>query len=124
MCSIPGSTLAFRIPPGDYPQLRGQAQLPETGGSVEVLATERRNDPLRQVLTETCRLIDRRADGSVVREDVEELALRWTYRFELHHLLELAGLDLLAEYSDFAKSPPADGRELGSSRAATAIDQA
>jgi hypothetical protein len=38
--------------------------------------------------------------------------LRWTYRYELHHLLELAGFEFVAEYSDFAKSPPAYGREL------------
>jgi hypothetical protein len=37
---------------------------------------------------------------------------RWTYRYELHHLLELAGFELVAEYSDRAGSPPICGNEI------------
>ena len=40
------------------------------------------------------------------------MALRWTYRWELHHLLELCGFKVEAEYSDFAGSPPVYGAEL------------
>jgi len=43
---------------------------------------------------------------------MEELKLRWTYRHELHHLLELSGFQVLAEYSDFRRSEPAYGKEL------------
>jgi hypothetical protein len=40
------------------------------------------------------------------------MALRWTYRWELRHLLELCDLAVDAEYSDFAGSAPAYGKEL------------
>jgi hypothetical protein len=44
---------------------------------------------------------------------VEELVpLTGTYRWELHHLLNLCGLAVEAEYSDFVGSAPAYGREL------------
>jgi hypothetical protein len=38
--------------------------------------------------------------------------MRWTYRYELRHLLELAGLTVRAEYSDFRGSPPRYGGEI------------
>ena len=37
--------------------------------------------------------------------------MRWTYRHEMRHLLELAGFPNAVEYSDFVGSPPAYGRE-------------
>ena len=40
------------------------------------------------------------------------MELRWTYRWELHHLLNLCGLAVDVEYSDFATSAPAYGKEL------------
>ena len=40
------------------------------------------------------------------------MALRWTWRWELRHLLELCGFVVVAEYSDFARSGPAYGKEL------------
>jgi hypothetical protein len=40
------------------------------------------------------------------------MALRWTYRWKLRHLLELCGLAVEAEDGDFAGSAPAYGKEL------------
>jgi hypothetical protein len=40
------------------------------------------------------------------------MALRWTYRWELHYLLRLCGFAVEAEYSDFDRSAPAYGKEL------------
>ena len=40
------------------------------------------------------------------------MALRWTYRWELRHLLELCGFVVEAEHSDFHGAPPAYGKEL------------
>jgi hypothetical protein len=40
------------------------------------------------------------------------MALRWTYRWELRHMLELCGFVVEAEYSDFHGAPPAYGKEL------------
>lgn len=51
-------------------------------------------------------------DGEVLAEDTREMALRWTYRWELRHLLELCGFAVEAEYSDVTGSAPAYGKEL------------
>jgi hypothetical protein len=40
------------------------------------------------------------------------MVLRWTYRWELYHLLNLCGFAVEAEYSDFNGSAPAYGKEL------------
>jgi hypothetical protein len=40
------------------------------------------------------------------------MALRWTYRWELHHLLRLCGFAVEAEYSNFGRAAPAYGKEL------------
>lgn len=50
-------------------------------------------------------------DGTVVLEELLELCLRWTYRWEMTHLLKLSGFTVEAEFSDFSRSPPAYGKE-------------
>jgi hypothetical protein len=47
-----------------------------------------------------------------MRQEQREMALRWTWRWELRHLLELCGFAIEAEYSDFRGAPPAYGKEL------------
>ena len=84
---------------------------PETGHTLTVDVLERTNDPVNQVLRETWRFTETDSSGTVLRTEDEELALRWTYRHEMRHLLELSGFDVLEEYSDFHRSPPAYGRE-------------
>lgn len=37
--------------------------------------------------------------------------MRWTYRYEMRHLLELSGFSVESESSDFLGSPPAYARE-------------
>ncbi len=56
----------------------------------------------------------REIDGNekVLHEDTREMPLRWTYRWELRHLLALCGFEVEAEYSDFARAAPAYGGEL------------
>ena len=49
--------------------------------------------------------------GKVLREEEEVLEMRWIYRWEMHYLFERCGFRVEAEYSDFARSPPAYGRE-------------
>ena len=49
--------------------------------------------------------------GHPSRSEVEVLTLRWTFRYEMRHLLTLAGFEPIAEYSDYARSAPAYGRE-------------
>ena len=49
---------------------------------------------------------------TVVADETREMALRWTYRHELRHLLELCGFTVEAEYGDFAGGAPTYGAEL------------
>ena len=53
-----------------------------------------------------------RPERAPLQEATREMALRWTYRWELHHLLELCGFVVEAEHSDFHGAPPAYGKEL------------
>ena len=78
-----------------------------------VLATlERRFDHLAQIRRDLWRYAAFDADGTALEEDTREMALRWTWRWELRHLLELCGFVVAAEYSDFTGSAPAYGKEL------------
>jgi ubiquinone/menaquinone biosynthesis C-methylase UbiE len=88
------------------------ATLLANGHAVKITILERRNDPLTQTFHERWRFAETDADGREVRVEEEGLALRWTYRYELRHLLELTGFSLEEEYSDFDRSPPAYGGEI------------
>lgn len=85
---------------------------PERGTTVHVTIESRQNDPVAQRLTERWRFAESNDAGEVVRHEEEELRLRWTYRHEMRHLLELAGFEIEVEYSTFAKDPPQYGKEL------------
>jgi SAM-dependent methyltransferase len=88
-----------------------EAVHPATGRRVVVRIGDRVNDPVRQVFRQQWRFTELDRDGTTVREEEEELSLRWTYRWEMRHLLELEGFQPVAEYSDYAMSPPAYGGE-------------
>jgi SAM-dependent methyltransferase len=116
----PGGILAIdvfdplldRCAPGDWePEERGVVTNPETGNRVRITAVSRTNDPLTQRLTERWRFSELDAADRVVREEYEDLVLRWTYRHEMRYLLELTGFDEIVEYGDYAGSPPAYGQE-------------
>jgi SAM-dependent methyltransferase len=84
---------------------------PTTGNKVIATVLSRVNDPVTQQFTQRWRFAEEGPDGSSIREEFEDLTLRWTYRYEMRHLLELGGFEQIAEYSDYAGSPPAYGRE-------------
>jgi hypothetical protein len=46
-----------------------------------------------------------------VRDEEELLVLRWTYRYEMRHLLELSNFLVEEELSDFSGAAPAYGLE-------------
>ena len=71
-----------------------------------------RIDQLAQIRRDLWRYTEIGTNGEILAEDTREMALRWTYRWELRHLLELCGFAVEAEYSDFADSSPAYGKEL------------
>jgi SAM-dependent methyltransferase len=76
----------------------------------EILRT--RFDHLNQTRRDLWRYSELDGNGQVVAEDTREIAVRWTYRWELHHLLALCGFAVESEYSDFAGSAPAYGKEV------------
>lgn len=76
----------------------------------EILQT--RFDHLAQVRRDLWRYAELGSEGAPLREATREMMLRWTYRWELHYLLELCGFIVEAEYSDFTHTPPAYGKEL------------
>jgi SAM-dependent methyltransferase len=94
------------------PRSFGTPRHPVSGNLVLWESVDHGNDPVGQILTEIWRWTEVDADGRVVRQELEEIRLRWTFRYELRHLLELCGFRLLHEYSDFRKNEPAYGREL------------
>jgi ubiquinone/menaquinone biosynthesis C-methylase UbiE len=85
---------------------------PETGRRYvgEVLRTD--FDCVGQIRRDVWRYTEVGAAGEMLAEDTREMALRWAYRWELHHLLNLCGFAVEAEYSDFAGSRPVYGKEL------------
>lgn len=99
------------IAAGSPRPVRETVRHPESKRQVTIEVVSRSNDPFRQVFDEMWRFRELDVDGSVVREEHERLSLRWTYRFEVRYLLELAGFEVEASYGDFHGSPPAYGRE-------------
>jgi len=69
-------------------------------------------DRMAQIRRDLWRYSEIDESGKILCEDTCEMALRWTYRWELYHLLALTGFSVEAEYSDFQRSPPAYGKEL------------
>ena len=96
----------------DAPLPRLSGTHPETGIRFfgEVIGTN--FDHLNQVRRDLWRHTEIGPNNEVLAEATREMALRWTYRWELHHLLRLCGLAVEVEYSDFDGSPPAYGKEL------------
>ena len=97
--------------PGGPVGPRGEVRNPVTGLRVALEVTERANDPVTQVFHETWRHTELDDSGAVVRVSEEVLAMRWTYRWELRHLLELEGFSVVEELGDFRGGPPGYGKE-------------
>lgn len=103
--------LDYLIPGSDAPDMRGELRHPETRHLVERKITQRTTDPLRQIVEEIWEFQEVDEAGAALRHQSAALSLRWTYRWEMRHLLELCGFEVEAEYSDFIGTPPAYGRE-------------
>lgn len=82
----------------------------KTNITVEVISQEL--DPIAQVGREVWRFTEADSGGYVLRREEELLTMRWVFRWELRYMLELAGFEVEAEYSDYFGSPPAHGREI------------
>lgn len=84
---------------------------PKTENVVNIVAVGGFNNFVTQMLTEHWRFTEYDSEGKVLREEDEVLRMRWTYRYEMRHLLERSGFKVLKEYSDYSESPPAYGKE-------------
>jgi hypothetical protein len=94
------------------PAIRLSGTDPTTGRCFVGEITRTRRDYLNQIRRDLWRYTETDANGALLQEATREMALRWTYRWELRHLLELCGFVVEAEYSDFLGAPPVYGKEL------------
>jgi SAM-dependent methyltransferase len=83
----------------------------QTGRRVEGVLETALFDHVMQVRRNLWRYRAFEADGAIAEEETLELSLRWTFRWEMRHLLRLAGFIVDAEFSDFARSAPLYGKE-------------
>ena len=84
---------------------------PARNRHLEIRYLSRANDPLRQVLTEVWEFREYGPKFRLRRRDRDHVHLRWTYRYEMQHLLELCGFRTVACYGDFRGGPPRYGKE-------------
>lgn len=105
--------LEWCVPSVVDPPNRGRDSVrhPVSGREVQVDILSRHNDPYLQRLTEEWRFRELDGRGEIVREELEVLTLRWTYRYEVRYLLELAGFEIEAEHGGFHGEAPAYARE-------------
>ena len=82
-----------------------------TGHTVVRRVLERINDPVRQLVTETYRIDELDKDEVTLASEESSWTLRWSTRQEMKYLFELTGFEVIAEYSDFFRAPPAYGKE-------------
>jgi SAM-dependent methyltransferase len=82
-----------------------------SGNHVLVETLERVNDPVTQTFRERWRFTETNSNGQLVLQEEEYLQLRWTFRYEMRHLVESCGFAIEFEYSDFHRSPPCYGKE-------------
>lgn len=99
------------VVPGAPTGRRGDLVHPGSGNRVSWEVTARNPDPARQIVVEDWTWTELAPSGETLRTEVERLTLRWSTRSEMRLLFELAGLEVVGEYGDFAAGPPAYGRE-------------
>ncbi len=97
--------------PGAIAGARSRREFADARGRLTVLARRTANDPVRQILRESWEFTERDPRGRVTRRSRVGVTLRWTYRWEMRHLLELAGFEVLACHGDFRGSGPTYGVE-------------
>ena len=97
------------IPGAASPMPDREAVEPASGHLVRRRTIARHNDPIHQTIAETFRLEIVSAAGEVIAETETSFAVRWACRQEMAYLFELSGFEVIAQYSDFERSPPAYG---------------
>jgi hypothetical protein len=82
-----------------------------TGHTVIRKVIERINDPVRQLFTERFYLEELDDQGRLLNSEETSWSFKWATRQEMRYLFELTGFEVVAEFSDFFRSPPAYGAE-------------
>lgn len=77
---------------------------PENGNTVSVSLARTSVDRVLQTFTEQWIFDDWDSEGKMTRA-VQELTLRWSYRYEIQYLLELCGFQVLHLFGDFSRAP-------------------
>jgi len=77
---------------------------PQTGNQVVVWYT-RHYDPQLQLMEQDLVFEEVDQEGRVVSQNHGRLTLRYTFRYEMHYLLELSGFEVEALYGDFNGGP-------------------
>jgi ubiquinone/menaquinone biosynthesis C-methylase UbiE len=103
--------LRFLLPGASPPIDRVRGTDCDTGRPVEGVLETAWLDHVNQVRRELWRYRAFAADGAIAEEETLELAIRWTFRWEMRHMLRLAGFIVEGEFGDFQGSPPAYGKE-------------
>jgi SAM-dependent methyltransferase len=83
---------------------------PASGHLIRRRTLTRDVDPVRQTITETFRIERVSAAGEVIAETETSFAVRWAGRQEMAYLFELSGFEVVEQYSDFDRAPPAYGK--------------
>jgi len=82
----------------------------DNGHRVVVLES-RKYDTAQQVLTEDRAFEELDESGEVISKAYSVLSLRYAFRYEMQHLLELCGYKIEALYGDFQRGPFVAGNE-------------
>jgi SAM-dependent methyltransferase len=98
------------IPHAASPMPDREAIDPASGNLIRRRTIARRCDPLRQTIAETFRLEIVSGSGEVIAETETSFAVRWACRQEMAYLFELSGFEVVEQYSDFERAPPAYGQ--------------
>jgi ubiquinone/menaquinone biosynthesis C-methylase UbiE len=117
---LPGGRLALHLfdprfdlltdDPARRPAQSGVDAMTGSRYMAEVVRSE--FDRVAQVRRDLWLYVEYATDNAVLDHARREMALRWTWRWELRHLLELCGFVVEVEHSDFDGSAPAYGKEL------------
>ncbi len=99
------------VPGAPSPNPERRLKDSKTGHTVVRRVLERINDPVRQLVTETFRIEESDEGGVTLSSEESSWTLRWSTRQEMKYLFELTGFEVIAEYSDFFRAPPAYGKE-------------
>ena len=103
--------LRFLLPGATGPVDRARCVDRSTGRTVEAVLETALFDHVNQTRRDLWRYRTFAPDGTIAEEEALELSIRWSFRWEMRHLLQFAGFAVEAEFSDFLGSPPAYGKE-------------